>query len=108
MAESTAESRLVIEAEIRIKAHDMADNRKILGQHAVRQREQGVDGISRRAAIALREVERELRTNGRSRDAAITGAAVTSVTRIAGRVVGLNHAAEVLEIQPCRVALNAQ
>ena len=54
-----AESRLMIEAEERIETDRVADDRQVLRQHAVGQRQQGVDWIARRTAVAMVEVESE-------------------------------------------------
>ena len=49
----------MVESQVWIKAHRQCGQRAILGQHAVRQGEHGVDGIGWRTAVAVAKVEVE-------------------------------------------------
>ena len=56
-----AEPRLMVEPDERIEADGVADDRQVLGQQAVGEREQRVDRIARRPAVAVRRSRRSAR-----------------------------------------------
>jgi hypothetical protein len=89
----TPEPRLMVVAEKGVEPDRMTDNRQVLGQNAVGQRQQGVDRVLRWTAIAVGEVEGKLGS---------------FFARVASGIAGLDHAGEKLEVDPRGVAFQAQ
>jgi len=83
--------RLMVEAQVGIKTHDLSQDGEFLDQQAIGERKQGVHRVTRRTAVATLEVKRPLRR----------------VARLS-RWARLEHASEGSEIEPASVALNAQ
>src|SRR5712691_317998 len=78
----------MIKANEGVEPDTVADDRQIFDQQAVSERQQRIHRISRRTAVAPRELEREL--------------------RVTGAILSLQHAFEMGEVNPGRVSFDSQ
>ncbi len=84
-----AETGLVVEADHGVETGGVAGDGEVFGQHAIGERQEGVDGIARRAAVAGLEIKRK------------------AGCRLGG-IFGFEHVIEFAEVQARAVAFNAQ